>query len=541
MKIRALISGAIPLALAALLLWSPWSVQTRAQSAASADRVTISDLVLANRMLVAPDMGVLNVYGHVSYRSRTNPNHFFIARNMAAGLVTAADIYESDLDGNPVEGNPSELYAERFIDAEIYRARPDVMAVVTAETPEFVAFSVSSVPMHGNNPPPIVDIRTFDGGQSGRVSTPTLGRSLAQALGRRNTLLLPGRGAVIVSSTIDGVVSSANGLRENMRTQLMAASLAGTITYLDFTPRPADAARQGGAQATGGRGAGGRGNASAAADRAPGGRPWNYWKFLANAELARESREPGRSAPVSPSNGDPDTALIHELVLASRILSTTEAGIIPGAYGHVSARSRTNPNHYYISTDKSPGSITAADMIENDLDSKAAVPTDKAQFSEIFIHGEIYKARPDVMAIVHAHTPELVSFGISSVPLRPVLLGATFIGDGLPIYDIRSYTGGYPSPVGCAHCISTPELGQALAGVLGNKGAALLLDHGIAVVETSLPALVSRAYDMRMNALIQQMALSLGGNVSYLEGSQSSANPPNPAAWEYWTRTASNR
>ena len=90
MKIRALISGTIPLALAALLLWSTWPVQTRAQSAGPADQTAISDLVLANRMLVAPDMGVLNVYGHVSYRSRTNPGHFFIARNMAAGLVTAA-------------------------------------------------------------------------------------------------------------------------------------------------------------------------------------------------------------------------------------------------------------------------------------------------------------------------------------------------------------------------------------------------------------------------------------------------------------------
>ncbi len=541
MKIRALISGAIPVALAALLLWSTWPVQTRAQSAGPADQTAIGDLVLANRMLVAPDMGVLNVYGHVSYRSRTDPSHFFIARNMAAGLVTATDIYESDLDGNPVEGSPPGLYAERFIDAEIYRARPDVMAIVAAETSEFVAFSVSSVPVHGDNPPPVVDIRTFNGGQSGLVSTPALGRSLAQALGQRNALLLAGRGAVIVGSTIDGVVSSANGLRESMRTQLMAASLGGAITYLDFTPRPATAAPQGGAQAAGGRGAGGRGNANATADRVPGGRPWNYWKFLATAELARESREPGSSAPVSPPSEDPDRALIDDVVLASRILSTTEAGIIPGAYGHVSARSRTNPDHYFISTDKSPGSITAADMIENDLDSKAAVPTDKAQFSEIFIHGEIYKARPDVMAIVHAHTPELVSFGMSAVPLRPVLLGATFIGDGLPIYDIRTYTGGYRSPVGCAHCISTPELGQALAGVLGDKGAALLLDHGIAVVETSLPALVSRAYDMRMNAVIQQMALSLGGNVRYLEGSQPAANPPNPAAWEYWTRLASSR
>lgn len=539
MKIRTVtIAGATLVALAAVLLWSARPVQIRAQSAASADQAVITDLVLANRILASEAVGVLNVSGHVSYRSRTNPNHFFIARNTAAGLVTAQDIYESDLDGKPVSGNRSDVYAERFIDAEIYKARPDVMAIVTAETPEFVAFSVSSVPVHGDNPPPIVDVRRFAGGQHGLVSTPALGHSLAQALGRRNTVLLRGRGAVIAGATINGVVGSTNGLRESMRTQLTAASIGGTITYLDFTPRPAGAGPQRGAQAAGGRGAGGRG--SAAADPTAGDRPWNYWKFLANADLARESREPKATAPASLPNGNPDAALIDDVVVASRILSTTESGIL-SAYGHVSARSRRNPNHYYISTDKSPGSITAVDMIENDLDSQAAVPTGKSQFQEVFIHGEIYKARPDVMAILHAHTPELVAFGLSSVPLRPVLFGANFIGDGLPIYDIRKYTGGYPSPVGCAHCISTPELGRALAEVIGNKGASLLFGHGIAVVEASIPALVNRAHDMRMNAVIQQMALSLGATVNYLEGSQPAANAPDPAAWEYWTHLVSNK
>ena len=156
MKIRTLtVAGAMLFASAAWLPWSASPVQARAQSAASADQAAITDLVLANRILASEGVGVLNVYGHVSYRSRTNPNRFFIARNKAPGLVTARDIYESDLDGKPVAGTPSDVYAERFIDAEIYRARPDVMAIVTAETPELVAFSVSSVPMHGDDPPPI--------------------------------------------------------------------------------------------------------------------------------------------------------------------------------------------------------------------------------------------------------------------------------------------------------------------------------------------------------------------------------------------------
>src|SRR5207237_7080804 len=101
---------------------------------------------------------------------------------------------------------------------------------------------VSSVPVHGDNPPPVVDIRTFPGGEGGLVSTPAMGRSLAQAVGRRNTVLLLGRGAVITGTTINGVVGSANTLRENMRTQLMATSLRGTVTYLDFKSRPAGAA-----------------------------------------------------------------------------------------------------------------------------------------------------------------------------------------------------------------------------------------------------------------------------------------------------------
>src|SRR5688572_26743539 len=325
------LAGATLVALATIAL---------AQAPASPDQAAMTDLVLANRILASDDVGVLQTRGHVSYRSRSNPSRFFIARNTAAALVTARDIYESDLDGKPVSGTRTDLYPERFIDAEIYKARPDVMAIVTAETPEFVAFSVSSVPMHGANAPAIVDVTAFDGGQGGLVSTPALGASLAQSLGRRNSVLLRGRGAVITAATINGVVGAANGLREGMRTQLTAAALGGTITYLDFKPRPPGAVAP-----AAGRGA--RGNT--AADPTAGDRPWNYWKYLANAELARENRQPPPSAP--PSTGNTDSALIEEIVIASRILSTPEAGIL-SAYGHVSARSRTNPNHYFISTDR---------------------------------------------------------------------------------------------------------------------------------------------------------------------------------------------
>jgi hypothetical protein len=131
-----------------------------------------------------------------------------------------------------------------------------------------------------------------------------------------------------------------------------------------------------------------------------------------------------------------------------------------------------------------------------------------------------------------------VTFGQSSTKLRPVLNTALFIGDGLPIYDLTTFTGGAPSPVSCAHCISTPQLGRALAGVMGNKDGSLLLDHGIALGAPSVRALVSRAYNLRLNARIQALAIGLGGTVSAFE----TGAPPTAAAgsypeWDYWKQT----
>src|SRR5207237_5010640 len=141
-------------------------------------------------------------------------------------------------------------------------------------------------------------------------------------------------------------------------------SLGGNVNYLDFKPRPAQ-------PAAGARGAGTRGGA--AADPGNGDRSWNYWKFLANAELTRESRAPKTNPPAAPANPNSDKAIIDDLVFANRILAQPELGVLT-AFGHISARSRTNPNHYFISTDKSPGSgTTAPDLIEHDHDSKPHV------------------------------------------------------------------------------------------------------------------------------------------------------------------------
>ena len=155
------------------------------------------------------------------------------------------------------------------------------------------------------------------------------------------------------------------------------------------------------------------------------------------------------------------------------------------------------------------------------------------------MHGEILKARPDVMAVLHAHTPEILALTENSVALRPVVNGAVFIGDGLPMHDIRKFD---PRE----NIIRTPELGQTVATALGKKPGVLLKGHGIALTGSSVQDLVSRAYNLRMNAIIQQQAIALGGKITYLDGqtpappATASASRPAAAdggynrAWEYW-------
>ena len=183
-----------------------------AQTGVAANPSAIDDLVVINRMLSSVEMGVLGAYGHVSVRNPNNPAHYFISRAVSPGLVVAGDIYESDFDGNPVaDGTPvagtrPDLLEERFIDGEIYKARPDVMSVVYTNAKELVSFSVSTVGLGANRPVPVFDLRKVSGGQNGVVNTPALGHSLAEFLGSKNATLVFGEGAVVVSATTNDVL-----------------------------------------------------------------------------------------------------------------------------------------------------------------------------------------------------------------------------------------------------------------------------------------------------------------------------------------------
>lgn len=228
----------------------------------------------------------------------------------------------------------------------------------------------------------------------------------------------------------------------------------------------------------------------------------------------------------------PTRPIVQELVLANRILSNE--GVVD-AYGHVSVRDDRNPKHYFLARHVAAGLVTAADIIEYDLDTNPVGGARSDGYSERFIHGEIYKARPDVTAIVHFHAPEVIPFGVSNIPLRPVFHMAAFLGEGVPVFEIRT-TGGVTDML-----IRTPALGHALAETLADKPAALMRGHGAVVTAAGLHVVVGRAYYMKMNAKLQQDAMLLsGGQVTYLEPNEAKRAAPQDGyerAWDLWKQS----
>jgi HCOMODA/2-hydroxy-3-carboxy-muconic semialdehyde decarboxylase len=225
---------------------------------------------------------------------------------------------------------------------------------------------------------------------------------------------------------------------------------------------------------------------------------------------------------------DPSRAsAIDDLVTANRILASE--GILDG-YGHVSVRNPANPSHYFLSRSLAPGLVTAADIVEYDLDSNP-IGDARLSYRERFIHGEIYKARPDVMAVVHDHSPAVIPFSVSSVPLRAVSHMAAFIGEGIPVFEIRDVDGMTDM------LVSNQKRGLALAKVLGNYPAALMRGHGAAVVGASVKEAVGRAVYLDSNARLEEQAILLGGKVTYFEPEEARKTAPQDGyvrAWDVW-------
>src|ERR1700685_596917 len=202
-----------------------------------------------------------------------------------------------------------------------------------------------------------------------------------------------------------------------------------------------------------------------------------------------------------------DKAFIDDLVAANRTLARLNA---PAASGHVSVRDPRNPQRNLISRSIAPESVTAADILLLDLDSQTVDPKDdgKLLYRERFIHGEIYKARPDVHAVVHSHSPTVVPFSVTQVPLKAIR--AAFLYPEVSLFYTRN-TAGWTNLL-----ISNQALGKALAQTLGQNSVALLRGHGNVVVAPTVRIAVYRAIYTEANAKLLLQAKMLGGPITYL-------------------------
>ena len=219
--------------------------------------------------------------------------------------------------------------------------------------------------------------------------------------------------------------------------------------------------------------------------------------------------------------------LALDLVIASRTLA--EHGVID-AYGHASARSESNPDRYFMARNLAPELVTEADILELDLDSNAIDAKGHALYNERFIHGEIYKARPDVKAIVHNHSPSVVPFACTGTELRPIFHMSAFIGLGVPSWDIRD------AQEGTDMLVKTPYLGEHLARCLGKHPAVLMRGHGSTVVAENLQRAVGRTIYLEANARMQFQAAVLagaGGRIVFMDDAEVAAN----VSWQNYERS----
>jgi ribulose-5-phosphate 4-epimerase/fuculose-1-phosphate aldolase len=230
--------------------------------------------------------------------------------------------------------------------------------------------------------------------------------------------------------------------------------------------------------------------------------------------------------------------LRRDLAEAYRIVANE--GILD-AFGHISVRHPDNPQRYFLSRSRAPSLVEPDDILEYDLDSNPIVPPTVRPYSERVIHGEIFKARPDVNAVCHHHAPSIMPFAISGVPLVPVFHLGAAMGKQAPFWDSRDEFGDTNL------LVVKPEEGASLARALGDNAIVVMRRHGATVVGGELRQLVFRTIYSARNAE-HQMAAHLLGQVSPLTAGEAEmasqlnlAPGPLARAYEYWVRRLAER
>lgn len=227
-------------------------------------------------------------------------------------------------------------------------------------------------------------------------------------------------------------------------------------------------------------------------------------------------------------------AAVEDLVVAYRILAMQD---VLDAFGHVSIRHPERPDHFLISRSLAPELATKADIMTFDLESNVVGDDQRKPFVERFIHGQLYQRRPDVMAIVHSHSPSVVPFGVTGIGLKPVYHMSGFLHAGTPIFDIRN-AGGATDML-----VRDNYLGKALAKTVGKVSVCLMRGHGNVIVGADVRQAVYRAIYTEMNARLQMQVKQLGGRATFLSTKEAKlAEIANIASlerpWQLWKAKA---
>ena len=227
----------------------------------------------------------------------------------------------------------------------------------------------------------------------------------------------------------------------------------------------------------------------------------------------------------------------NDIVVANRILANEN---VVDAYGHVSLRHPEDPKRFFLARSLAPELVEPAVIMEFDLEGNALDGDQRQPYLERFIHAAVYEARPEVMSVVHAHAEDVLPFGISTAPLRPVIHSGSFMGEHVPVWDIRDRFGDTNL------LVTDIAQGRDLARTLSAHNVALMRGHGFVAAARSLIEAVRMSVYLPRNARVQLGAARLGGEVKALSRGEIAArnagykpySPETWRAWEYWAKRA---
>lgn len=223
---------------------------------------------------------------------------------------------------------------------------------------------------------------------------------------------------------------------------------------------------------------------------------------------------------------------ISELVIANRVIAHLK---LVDSFGHITIRNPENPQRFFMSRSRAPSLVAKEDILEFNLDSSPVDLRGLSPYKERFIHGALYRARPDVVSVCHNHAHELLPLAVTKTAMRPALHSASVIGHEVPVWDIRDEFGDTDL------LVTSNEMGDSLARAVGKGKAALMRGHGSVIAGRSLRDAVFATFYLRLNAEVLIKAMSMGKEVTYLSpgevdlsGELHSQPLSQGRAWEEW-------